>query len=50
MSAPVDGGSVIPLVAGLDDPAELVLAGNTMYWTNTNSSPTNGTIFSLSPF
>jgi len=50
MSSTPGGGVVIPLAAGLDDPAALATSATTLYWTNANSSPTNGTISALTPF
>ena len=39
----------MPLVTGLPDPAALAISGDTIYWTNMDSSPTSGTITALSP-
>jgi hypothetical protein len=49
MSAPTQGGTAAPLVAGLYDPAALAIAGDTIYWTCANSSPTSGYIQALTP-
>ena len=50
MTAPTSGGTPVPLVVGLDDPGAVTTAGHTVYWGNANSSPTNGSISSFTPF
>jgi hypothetical protein len=50
VSAPTAGGSLTPLVSGLDDPSALAISGSTLYWTNANSSANAGFITRLSGF
>jgi hypothetical protein len=54
MSVPVDGGTPVPLVAGLHDPYSLVLGGDTLYFSfylpNIGSTEAAPQIISLTPY